>query len=552
MLRLFAPLIVLVAIASAQEPIVQATEARLWLKVPPGQPPLGAVSVSPGSASQASWEKDPAVRVRHTDIRVPVRWWQWAAVTIRFTPTSDGTVDLDLNGPWAQESNGSTPRGEILWDDLSATGTNLQNGGFEAQTGGLPEHWRSPWAPPAAPSAWPLSKAAAKQGNHVAATWSKRPLVQTLQLKAGVPVTLKLHALAASPPDFKAPKLLGPDTPAHHANARIKRGVNLGNGFEAPPGQGWGVKFTIEDIDHIAAEGFDHIRVPVAWHFRLTETNGTTTIDPAFLAELEPLLRRALEKKLHVILNWHHFNDLTKDPIANRARFIHGWAAIAEHFRTWPETLWFEMLNEPCDALDAAAANALYPPTLGEIRKSNPKRIIVVSPANWGSVSELDSLRLPDDDNRLIVTFHCYEPFHFTHQGAGWTGLTALRGVRYPGPPETPLPVPESLRDNGGVRAFIEAYNTRKGEENPSSIRPIRARFDEALAWSRHFGRPVHLGEFGAHNPADDASRSRYLKDVRTLAEERRIPWTLWEWKSGFGYWDPANNHPRFRAALLE
>ncbi len=73
-----------------------------------------------------------------------------------------------------------------------------------------------------------------------------------------------------------------------------------------------------------------------------------------------------------------------------------------------------------------------------------------------------------------------------------------------------------------------------------------------ARAWSLQFGRPVHLGEFGCHNTGDPASRARYLHDVRTLAEERHIPWTLWEWKSGFGYWDPQTHKPRLRVSLFE
>jgi endoglucanase len=28
----------------------------------------------------------------------------------------------------------------------------------------------------------------------------------------------------------------------------------------------------------------------------------------------------------------------------------------------------------------------------------------------------------PGDGGHIIVTFHCYEPFSFTHQGAPWAG----------------------------------------------------------------------------------------------------------------------------------
>ena len=175
-----------------------------------------------------------------------------------------------------------------------------------------------------------------------------------------------------------------------------------------------------------------------------------------------------------------------------------------------------------------------------------------MSPGRWGSVNELDQLRLPDTDERIIVTIHCYEPFQFTHQGAGWVGYQDLRGIIYPGPPATPYQIPGALRGDAGLRAFIAGYNTLPGEQNPCSARPIRETLDAARAWSLHFGRPVLLGEFGSHNPGDHDSRVRYLREVRTLAEARHIPWTLWEWKAGFGYWDPQKNRANFHHSLFE
>jgi endoglucanase len=546
------PQLALVACLSAQQPVTQASEARLWLKVPDGQSPLKEIQVSAGTATPAPWEKDPAVRERHTDILFPIRWWSWSGITVSFTPAQDGTVDLVLNGPWVAEKDGVTPREEILWDEITAEGTELRNGGFEETAETTPASWKSPWAPYIAATEWPLAGAEAKAGKTVAATTSKRPLSQPLEVKAGRKVTIRLHAKAALPPGITPPKRLGQDTPAHRALARLKRGVNLGNGWEAPPPNGWGVKFTTEDIDHIAAEGFDHIRVPVAWHFHLKPKDGGMEIDPAFLAEIEPVLRRALEKKLHVFLNWHHFHDFTNDPAANLDRFVAGWETIADHFKSWPPGLFFELLNEPCDALTTEVANPIYQKTISAIRKTNPSRILVVSPGNWGIVSELEKLRLPDSDDRLAVTIHCYEPFHFTHQGAGWVGLKDLRGITYPGPPQSPYQIPDSLKDNPGVRSFVDRYNSLPADQNPSSMRLVRDLFDTAAAWSREFGRPIYLGEFGSHNTGDIESRSRYLRDVRTLAEERGIPWSLWEWKANFGYWDPRTNQPRFRASLFE
>ena len=545
-------LLALASVLSAQEPVRQASQARVWLKVPAGQAPLRDIQVSNGSAAPAAWEKYPAVRERHTDVVFPIRWWAWSEIAIAFTPAQDGPVELMLSGPWAQDPSGTLVRQEILWDDISADGTTVPNGSFEQADDRHPANWHAPWAPYPGPDAWPLAGNAPLTGKALAASWHNRPLAQTLQVKAGQKVVLRLHAKAAMLPDFTSPKRLGSDTPAHRALAGLKRGVNLGNGWEAPPPYTWGIRFTTEDVDRIAAEGFDHIRVPVAWHYHLKPAKEGWEIAPTLLADLEPVLRRALDKKLHVMLNWHHFDDLTANPSANVDRFTGGWQAIARHFKSWPPGLFLELLNEPCAALTTETANPIYQKTITAIRAIDPTRILVVSPGNWGQLSELDKLRLPDADDRLIVTIHCYEPFHFTHQGANWVQLQNLRGIIYPGPPDTPYQVPDALRDNAGVRSFVLAYNTLPAAQNPCSARAIKETLDGAREWSLYFGRPVHLGEFGCHNVGDPASRGRYLKDVRTLAEARKIPWTLWEWKASFGYWDPVKNQPRFRASLFE
>ncbi|MES2658365.1 MAG: glycoside hydrolase family 5 protein [Verrucomicrobiota bacterium] len=536
----------------AQEPIRQTTEARLWLRIPGDKAPLRDIRVSTGIATPASWEKDPAVRERFTDVIFPVRWWDWREMTLSFTPLEDGTVDLVLNGPWEEEKPGTAWRKEVLWDQISAEGTSLGNGGFESLSDGNPDGWKSIYGGYPAADTWPLANTPALEGKSVAASWQNRPLAQTLELKAGQKVTLRFHAKAATLPDFAPPKRLGQDTPAHQALAKIKRGVNLGNCWDAPPPYSWGIRYTTEDIDRIAAEGFDHIRVPVAWTYNLKATGDGYEVDPAILTDLEPVLRRALEKGMHVLLDWHHFDDLTTNPAAHRARFVASWEGIARHFKSWPPELFLELLNEPRDALTTEIANPIHADTIAAIRKIDPERIIFVSPGNWGDIRELDKLRLPDGDDRVVVTVHCYESFYYTHQGAHWVRLGGLRGIIYPGPPATPLKVPDAFKEDAGIRDFVEGYNTLPADRNPCSPNTVRQLLDLACDWSAHFGRPVHLGEFGSHNIGDQGSRSRYSHDVRTLAEDRKIPWALWDWKATFGYWDTKNNQPLFRPALFD
>ena len=287
--------------------------------------------------------------------------------------------------------------------------------------------------------------------------------------------------------------------------------------------------------------------MPVAWHHHLE--NGA--IKPALLAELEPVLKRALERQLTVIVNWHHFEGLCNEPDKHRTAFAAGWGVVARHFKDWPPQLYLELLNEPNAALDNEILAAVHAEGIAAIRKTNPARILLANPPQWASVTGLDRFFLPDGDDRIIASIHSYEPFQFTHQRASWVNFQDLRGISYPGPPPKPIALPESLRDNAGLAAWLEAYNTRKGSDNPCTAATFELLLDDAAGWSAHFGRPIHIGEFGCYKEADPASRERYIRDFRSAAERRRMPWAMWDWKAGFGYWNADHSTPLLRRALF-
>lgn len=523
-------MLVMMAVAPAAErPVKMADSARLHLTVPEEGSPLRDVRVEVGSVAEGSWLEDAAARERLSDVSIPVSWWRWREAVVHFNPQADGEVELSLNGPWEAAEDGEPWRQEVLWDDFRASGASIYNGDFSAGRQG----WESPWAEYPDAAEWPL------EGAEVGASWHGRPLVRRLVVEKGRPVELRFRTKAAVPEGFVEPRRLGRDTPAHRAAAKLKRGVNLGNGWEAEPGT-WGLSYTVEDVERIAEAGFDHIRVPVAWHFHLEDRE----ISHELLGKLEPVLRRALDRGLRVLLDWHHFEALCKAPGAHRGEFVDGWRVIARHFAEWPEALHFELLNEPCLELGGELLNEVHAEALEAIRRSNPERIVVVNPGGWSVVGSLGALRLPDGEERVIVSVHCYEPFEFTHQGAGWVGLEPLTGVVFPGPPEKPLAMPDALEDRFGLQSWLEVYNTRSGAENPSSIREVERLLSEAAEWSKVFGRPVHLGEFGAYEAADLASRKRYAEAVRRAAENQGIPWCWWEWKAGFGCWDAERDEP--------
>jgi endoglucanase len=366
-----------------------------------------------------------------------------------------------------------------------------------------------------------------------------------LQVVAGRLVTLRLSARAVVPPGFQEiSRIVSHDTPAHQAAKHFKKGANLGNGFEVPPGQNWAVRYTVEDIRHIAEEGFDHVRIPVGWHHYVGSGPGFK-LEPGIFARVDELVNAALKRGLGVIVNIHHFDEFTTDPEKETPRFLAIWRQLAVHYSKASPNLAFELLNEPRDAATTEVISPIYARAIAGIRKVDSHRVIFVGPGKWNSVSELTKLMLPNDDRNLIVTVHSYDPFYFTHQGATWSGPdTQVTGIIFPGPPASLLVPDPKLELKPSVRDWIHAYNTEPTERNPSGPKAFLDVIKEAKEWSEYYGRPIHFGEFGAFTKADAQSRARYYRAFREAAEQAGIGWAIWDWRAGFHYWNEATDQP--------
>lgn len=286
----------------------------------------------------------------------------------------------------------------------------------------------------------------------------------------------------------------------------MRRGVNLGNALEAPYEGAWGVVLREEYFPLLKEAGFDTVRVPVKWSGWALPDHPYTISEHIF-KRVEWVIEQSLSQGLTVIINMHHYDEITKDPDLHRDRFVRMWDQIARRFAHLPPQVLFEPLNEPSGGLSAARWNDLFADVLAVIRATNPGRWVVVGPVDWNHVRALPSLALPPEDRRLLVTFHYYEPFWFTHQGAEWvTGSGSWLGTHWIG--------------------------------TESERRAIERDFDGAVAWAAQEGRPLFLGEFGAYSKADLGSRVRWTAFVARVAEARGIPWAYWEFGAGFGIYD--------------
>lgn len=285
----------------------------------------------------------------------------------------------------------------------------------------------------------------------------------------------------------------------------IKRGMNLGNALEAPvPGE-WGVTIQPEYFEVIKKSGLDTVRIPVRFSAH-AHTDPPYLLDPEFMQMVDLVIHQAFDAGLNVILDFHHFDELTTDPAGQHERFLAIWDQLADHYQEYPDNLYFEILNEPCQNLDAKTWNELATECIRVIRESNPDRLILAGGIDYNSIESLDLLSLPDDKN-LLAVFHFYYPFEFTHQGAAWAeGSNEWIGTTWEATSEEMLAITEQL--------------------------------DRAAAWSASKQIPLIMGEFGSISSADAESRQRWTEFVRREAEKRNIGWLYWEFCSGFGIYD--------------
>ena len=369
------------------------------------------------------------------------------------------------------------------------------------------------------------------------------PFLVILALFAGLDIAFANDGsfVPSNPPEMQ--RLTDHDSPAYRAARLFQHGIDLGNFLEVPPGEHWDEMYSGNDFAFMHAEGFDHVRVPVGWQ-HYTGPAPDFVLSPEIFARADSAVTNALNNHLAVIINVCHFNAFMTNPAARTDKLLALWRQLAAHYAKFPDSLAFELLNEPNDAATTQVMNPIYARLIAEIRQTNPRRTILVQPANWGAINELKNLVLPPDNN-LIVSVHCYEPFYFTHQGAAWAGPDRqVTGIQYPGPPARPLVPDPSLKLNSWVLDWIHDYNTLPADRNPSGPSAFAGQLKLARDWSDYYGRPMHVGEWGCYLKADPQSRLRHIIAFRHALDAEKLNWAMWDWGGLFRYWDEKNQRP--------
>ncbi len=319
------------------------------------------------------------------------------------------------------------------------------------------------------------------------------------------------------------------------AQTQFSKGVNLTGWFQVDNArQIQFAKYTKEDFIRIKSLGCDVIRLPINLHFM---TNGSPdyVIDPLFFDFLDQAVDWAEELQIHLLLDNHSFDPNVDTQPSIETILLKVWPQMATHYKDRSDYVYYEVLNEP-HGISTAAWCQIQQHVIDAIRAIDTKHTIVVGPSGYNSYNELQNMPVYTDTN-LIYTFHFYDPFMFTHQGATWTSnMQDLSGVPFPYAASKMPATPASAKGTW-VESSLHNY------VNDGTVSKVKQWLDVAVNFKNTRNVNLFCGEFGVYIPNSPSVDRVYWYDVvRKYLEEKGISRTTWDYQGGFGLFKKGSN----------
>nr|AGS53793.1 glycoside hydrolase family 5 [uncultured bacterium contig00039] len=272
----------------------------------------------------------------------------------------------------------------------------------------------------------------------------------------------------------------------------------------------WGNPVTTQaNITAVKNAGFNTIRIPVSWT-KAVDSNYNIRTD--WMKRVTEVVNYAASNNMYIILNTHHDEDVFKftnaQKTASLAAFKKIWEQIADNFKDHNEKLIFEALNEPRNigaswewsggnAEERDNLNEHYKVFVDTVRASggnNDKRILMVNTyAASGTAAAINGLVIPNDTavNKIIVSYHNYAPYDF------------------------------ALNTNSALNKWSSS--------NSGDTSVIKDPIDRVTAKFINNGIPVVIGEFGAMNKNNEATRAAWAQYYVGYARSKGIPCVWWD-----------------------
>lgn len=298
------------------------------------------------------------------------------------------------------------------------------------------------------------------------------------------------------------------------------------------------------ELDFIANEGFNFIRIPMDYRFW---TDGFDYTHPReeVLSVIDTYIEACNIRGLHACLNIHRApgycinrpeiekHNLWRNEEAQDG-FCFLWKLFAARYKGISSArLSFDLINEPDQILPSHPCTRedhekVIRHVVREIRAVDPERQIVIDGFNGGH-NPLPELKDLGTEYGVIHSGRGYTPFQLTHYQAEWVRDRDENA---------PIPVwPSEGWNIDQLRRFYSGWK------------------DLSLS-----GVPVHIGEFGCYNKVANPTALAWFQDLFTVFNENRWGYSLWNFRGPFGIVDHGRpdtvwtdmNGFRVDAALLD
>ncbi|RJT41114.1 glycosyl hydrolase [Mesorhizobium waimense] len=374
--------------------------------------------------------------------------------------------------------------------------------------------------------------------------------------------------------------------PGQAATFSMKRGLNLDQWTTWVGEEKWNDPKAIlpfpewrkvlgdDDLKALKDAGFDFLRMPVDPSPFLSDE--TVALRDELYASVLDSVRMINRAGLKVIVDLHlipsggsrkiGMSEVMDDPetfdayvemVRKMARTL-----AAEN----PRQVAFEPMNEPIVDCDGDGTS-LWPDRqlklFAAARSSATKLTLILTGAcysNAASLAKIDPRMIADDN--IIWTFHSYDPFLLTHQGATWAGdfIRYVTGLPFPltAVPHAQLDVALDTirarikaeapwtRQNGMLAYLDEQVASMDTDEKLLAL--MDAPFKTVEGWAKANGiKPenITLGEFGMIRQEYGNSyvmpgdyRAAYVSDMIARAEAHGFSWSVWSFGGAFGIVD--------------
>lgn len=304
------------------------------------------------------------------------------------------------------------------------------------------------------------------------------------------------------------------------------RGINIGGWISQCPREQSHYDSFIgeEDIKTIASWGLDHIRLPIDYDV-VSDDEGKLTEGIKYVDNCVEWCRNIglnLILDLHKAPGYAFYNEDNTLFTESRVQdaFVNLWKEFAARYGKYSDFVSFELLNEVVDA-DPGLWNDLIRRAITEIRRTAPETKIVVGGIRWNSASTLELLDPPYDEN-IIFTFHFYDPFLFTHQGATWVKPLTDVSIEYPG----------SMDDYRRIAKELNQYDSQFSAVAEMGRDYLVKRMEPAIKTAEKHNVPVYCGEYGVILSAPAECAVEWYRDMHSIFEEYGIGRAAWTYKS--------------------